>query len=75
MATEITYNGATTSLEAGQTATLACSSKKAVTNIVVVFGSDGAITYNGTETAVSAGQTATMECAEKKMLTDVLVTV
>lgn len=71
--TEITYNGATTSLEAGQTATLSCAEKKAVTDIVVAFASSGTITYNGTETSVEAGQTATMECEGKKMLSDVVV--
>ena len=71
----ITYNGTETTIEAGQTATLACNGKKALTDVVVVFGADGSITYNGTETAVSAGQTATMACAGKKMLTDVVIAV
>lgn len=71
--TEITYNGATTSLGAGQTAILSCAGKKATTDIVIAFGADGTITYNGTDTDVSAGQTATMECVGKKMLTDVVV--
>jgi hypothetical protein len=73
--TTITYNGTETTIETGQTATLACNGKKALTDVVVVFGADGSITYNGTETAVSAGQTATMVCAGKKMLTDVVVAV
>ena len=73
--TTITYNGTEASIEAGQTATMACNGKKALTDITVVFGSAGTITYNGTETAVSAGQTATMACAGKKMLTDVVVAV
>lgn len=73
--TEITYNGATTSVEVGQTTTLSCAEKKAVTDIVAVFGSAGTITYNGAETSVEAGQTATMECEDKKMLTDVVIEV
>lgn len=73
--TTITYNGTDASVEVGQTATLACNGKKALTDIVIVFGADGSITYNGTETAVSTGQTATLACAGKKMLTDVVITV
>lgn len=73
--TEITYSGVTTFIEAGQTATLSCEGKKAVADIVVVFGADGTIAYNDAETAVEAGHTATMACAGKKMLTDVVISV
>lgn len=72
--TTITYNGnEITALEAGQTATLTCAGKIAITDIVIDFGAVGNITYNGEETAVDAGKTATLACNGKKMVTDVVV--
>ena len=72
--TTIIYNGEViASLSVGQTATMACASKKAKSGIVVNFASAGTITYNGTKTAVEAGKTATLSCAGKKMLTDVVI--
>ena len=74
MANEITYNGRTiATFEEGQTATLVCAGKMAVSNIVVVFESVGRIIYNNMTTEVDAGKTATLFCAGKKMLTDVVV--
>lgn len=74
--TTITYNGnEIASLEAGKTATLACAGKKAVTDIVVAFGSGGSITYDGTTTDVEAGKTANLLCSGKKFATDVVVAV
>ena len=73
--TSISYNGETTEMTEGQTATLACANKKAKVNIVIAFGSAGAITYNGSTTEVEAGKTATLQCAGKKMTSDVLITV
>lgn len=70
----ITYNGTETTLENGKTATLACKGKKATSNIVVKFGSDGGITYGGSTTDVEGGKTATLQCAGKKMTSDVYIT-
>ena len=71
--TTITCNGTDTELNEGQTATLKCANKKAVSDIVVAFGVAGTITYNGTETAIESGKTATLECDGKKMATDVVI--
>lgn len=70
----VTYNGTETTLEAGQTATLACAGKKALGNIVVAFDGAGSITYNMSATEVEAGKTATLQCAGKKMTSDVYIT-
>lgn len=71
--TTITCNGVDTELNEGQTATLKCANKKAVSDIVVAFGSAGTITYNGTQTSVESGKTATLQCNGKKMETDVVI--
>lgn len=71
--TIITYNGTDTELNEGQIATLHCANKKAVSDIVVAFGSAGTITYNGTETSVESGKTATLQCNGKKMKSDVVI--
>lgn len=73
--TTITCNGVDTELTEGQTATLKCANKKAVSDIVVAFGSAGTITYNGNETAVEKGKTATLQCNGKKMETDVVIAI
>ena len=74
--TTIIYNGnEIASLETGQTATLSCAEKKMLGDIVIAFGSDGAITYNGTVTNISAGQTATLTCSGKVAKTDIVITV
>lgn len=75
MAATIIYNGKTTEVEAGKTATLSCGGKKARTVITVNFGTAGAITYNGSTTQVEAGKIATLQCAGKKMIGDVFVAV
>lgn len=75
MAATITYNGNTTEVGDGKTATLACSGKKALTPISVNFATAGSITYNGSTTEVEAGKTATLQCAGKKMTGDVYVAV
>jgi hypothetical protein len=67
------YNGNTTEMASGKTATLACNGKKAISNIAVAFGTAGTIKYNGTETSVESGKTATLLCADKKMKSDVVV--
>lgn len=69
----ITYNGKSIELTDGQIATLHCAGKKAVTDIVVVFDSQGRITYDGLETEVDSGKIATLSCAGKKMLTDIII--
>ena len=71
----ITYNGKTTEVAAGKTATLACNGKKAITAIAVKFTGAGTITYKGYTTELEAGKTATLQCAGKKMTGDVYVTV
>lgn len=72
----IQYNGQTIAyLVAGQKATLLCAGKKALTDIVVEFETDGNILYNSIQTDAAAGKTATLKCAGEKMLTDVVVTV
>lgn len=74
MAAEITYNGSTiAALGAGQTATLACAGKLAVSDIVVSFDTNGSITFNGVTLKMPAGKTATLACAGKEMPTDVVV--
>lgn len=71
----VTYNSKSTALPDGQTATLNCAGKKAITDIELYFSNGGSITYNGTETEIEAGKTATLACKGKKMKSDVSVTV
>ena len=72
--TDISYNGEViASIEAGQTATLECSEKRAIGSIEVAFGSTGNISYNTNETNINTGQRATLDCAGKKMLTNVII--
>lgn len=71
--TEITYNGITTSVEEGKTATLACNGKRMKTDIVVDVRTSSWVEYNGKNTAVEKGKTATLACAGKKMLSNVCV--
>lgn len=73
MATEITYNGVTSELDGGKTATLECNGKKMKSDIVITFGSNGSITYNGIQTDVETGKTATLQCAGKKMMGDLVI--
>lgn len=75
MATTIEYDSKRiATLDNGQTATLKCAGKKAITDIIVPLSGNGTITYNGTETVVEAGKIAYLSCAGKKLLTDVIVT-
>lgn len=68
----ITYNGKViASLNGGESATLTCGGKKALTNIEIVSENGATATYDGKE--ISAGNAFTLACAGKKMLTDVVV--
>lgn len=71
----INYNGnILAELEQGQTATLDCKGRKAVTAISVVFGSYGGyIIHNGKTDVVHDLKTATLLCSDKKMLTNVVI--
>jgi hypothetical protein len=70
----ITYGGETiATLEEGQTATLNCGGKKMLTDIVIKFGTIGAIIYNNKTTEVQADQLATLECGGKRAITSIVV--
>jgi hypothetical protein len=74
MATTIEYDSkCIATLDNGQTATLKCAGKKAVTDIIVPISGKGTITYNGVETAIESSKVAYLSCAGKKLLTDVIV--
>lgn len=70
---EITYNGTTTSLEEGKTATMSCNGKVMASDIVIAFTEAGSVTYNGKITNVEAGKTSTMSCNGKRMESDVVI--
>lgn len=53
------------STDTSNTVTLVCSRKTALSDIVIVFTSDGSVTYHSSKTPVSKGQTATLKCANK----------
>lgn len=73
MSATIIYDGKTTSLETGQTATFPVANCKLSSDIVIALNADAIIDYNGRAKYVLDGQTATLACKGKQMLTDVEV--
>ena len=71
--TAITYNGATAEMKNGQTATIKCEGKKAVTDIVIVPEFSVEIAYGDIINEAHKGQTATLKCAGKKMKHDIII--
>lgn len=53
------------STETSKVVTLECSQKRALSDIVIVFTSNGAVTYLTTKTSINKGQTAILKCANK----------
>lgn len=72
-ATVITYNDTTAEMQNGQTATIKCEGKKAVTDIVIVPKFSVEIAYGDIINEAHNGQTATLKCAGKKMKHDVVL--